>query len=63
LVRLNDKVERLIDLLTNSKRPENETIEDTLRDIANYAVIWLIVRDGKWPNCSKYTTPSRDEHA
>ena len=55
MVRLNDKVERLIDLLTNSKRPENETIEDTLRDIANYAVIWLIVRDGKWPNCSKYT--------
>jgi len=54
LVRLNDKLERLINLVTQNKRPENEAIEDTLRDIANYAIIWLIVRDGKWPNCARY---------
>ena len=45
LVRLNDKVERLKNLLTKNKAPRNEAIEDTWMDIANYAKIALMLRE------------------
>ena len=47
-VRLHDKVARLNHLLSNGKEPRNETIEDTFIDILNYALIALLVLDGKW---------------
>ena len=47
-VRLHDKVARLNNLLTHHKKPKNETIEDTFIDILNYALIALLVIDGKW---------------
>ena len=47
-VRLHDKVARLNNLLSNHKKPKNETIEDTFIDILNYALIALLVLDGKW---------------
>ena len=47
-VRLHDKVARLNNLLSNDKKPKNETIEDTFIDILNYALIALLVLDGKW---------------
>jgi hypothetical protein len=47
-VRLHDKVARLNHLLSNNKQPKNETIEDTFIDILNYALIALLVLDGKW---------------
>ena len=47
-VRLHDKVARLNNLLSNHKKPKNETIEDTFIDILNYAIIALLVLDGKW---------------
>ena len=47
-VRLHDKVARLNNLLSNSKEPRNETIEDTFIDILNYALIALLVIEGKW---------------
>lgn len=49
-VRLHDKVARLNHLLSNGKEPKNETIEDTFIDILNYALIALLVLDGKWDN-------------
>ena len=47
LVRLNDKMERLKNL---NKMPsvKNESIEDTYQDIANYAVIALMIRRNLW---------------
>jgi len=47
LVRLNDKMERLKNL---NKMPsvKNESIEDTYQDIANYAVISLMIRRNLW---------------
>jgi hypothetical protein len=47
LVRLNDKIERLKNL---NKMPavKNEAIEDTYQDIANYAVISLMIRRNLW---------------
>lgn len=46
--RLTEKVERLKNLLMNSKIPENESIEDTLNDIAVYAIIARLYRDGRF---------------
>lgn len=56
-VRIWDKTARLMNLLgwdigtgkmSKSKSPKNESIEDTLLDLASYAVILLIVLRGKW---------------
>ena len=47
-VRMNDKVSRLVHLTMNKKEPNNETIDDTLIDLANYAVMALIVTKGVW---------------
>ncbi|NPV80722.1 MAG: DUF1599 domain-containing protein [Firmicutes bacterium] len=46
LVRLNDKVARLRNLLSKDKEPQNESIEDSWWDIANYAIIAQMLRRG-----------------
>lgn len=46
LVRANDKMERLKNLLTKKRDPSNESIEDTWKDLANYGIIALMVRRG-----------------
>ena len=47
-VRINDKVQRLLNLTTTDKEPNNESLEDTFMDIANYAVMSLIVKRKQW---------------
>ena len=47
-VRMNDKVQRLLNLTFNNREPANESVEDTLIDIANYAVMALIVQRKQW---------------
>ena len=47
-VRMNDKIQRLLNLTFSGKEPNNESVEDTLMDIANYAVMALIVRNKEW---------------
>jgi hypothetical protein len=52
VVRMNDKFERLKTLFAKKgrkRRAVNETIDDTLRDIANYAVIAILLEGGNWP--------------
>lgn len=50
LVRMNDKMERLKHLTYHSDgEPLNESIDDSFLDIANYAVIAMMVRNGTWP--------------
>lgn len=44
IIRLNDKLNRLKTLNTKDSKVKDESIEDTLMDIANYAVMtikWL----------------------
>jgi hypothetical protein len=48
LVRANDKVARLKNLLKNGAVPQNEAIEDSWIDLANYGIIALMVRRGLW---------------
>ncbi len=48
LVRLNDKIHRLKNLLQGGKAPQNETLDDTWLDACNYAAIGYMVRQGWW---------------
>lgn len=50
LIRANDKLERLYNLVflnRDNKIPE-ETVDDTWLDLADYALIALLVRNGSW---------------
>jgi len=46
VVRLWDKINRLKNLVWHNTRPKNESVEDTLNDIAGYAIIGLMLRKG-----------------
>jgi len=48
LVRASDKVERLKTLLMGDREPNHESIDDTWRDLGNYAIIAQLVRRGWW---------------
>ena len=49
LVRMHDKMERLQNLFyKRNNTPNYESIEDTLKDLANYAIIGLMVQRGQW---------------
>lgn len=48
-VRMHDKLSRAINLAGLAGEPENEAIRDTYADLANYAVIAVMVLDGTWP--------------
>jgi len=47
-IRMQDKISRFLNLSMNDKEPNNESLDDTLIDIANYAIMSLIVRNKKW---------------
>ena len=49
-VRIYDKTCRLRSLVwdSNERKVVDESVDDTLLDLANYAVMCLIVRRGKW---------------
>jgi len=49
-IRLNDKVQRLLNLIKDTDAPENESIRDAFLDISNYGAIAQVVMDGKWGN-------------
>ena len=48
LVRLNDKLQRLINLQKRADAPANESIEDTWRDIGGYGFIGEMLHNGEW---------------
>ena len=49
IVRANDKMQRLVNLiLINNREPTNESVEDTFMDLAVYSTIAMVVRNGKW---------------
>ena len=49
-VRMWDKLARINNLVDTGVKPENESLEDSFKDMANYAIIGLLVLQGKWPN-------------
>jgi hypothetical protein len=49
-VRMWDKFARINHLIDNKATPENESLRDSFLDMANYAIIAMLVLDGEWPN-------------
>ncbi len=52
-IRLNDKVQRLLNLLqkqlkTPEATPNNESIRDNARDVSNYGLILALLEQDKW---------------
>lgn len=53
VIRLNDKVQRLLNLARTGESAFNESVRDTWQDIANYGLIGLDCHDGSWPGVSQ----------
>ena len=54
-VRMYDKLARLNNLVDTGDTPNYESIEDTLIDMANYAIIGLLVQRGQWAGIESET--------
>ena len=49
IVRVNDKVQRLLNLIVkNHRNAQNEPTVDAFKDLACYGIIAQIVQNGKW---------------
>ena len=49
IVRTNDKIQRLLNLVVmNDRDAQNEPIEDAFKDLSVYGIIAQIVKNGKW---------------
>lgn len=49
-VRMHDKLARINNLVDSGKDAKFESLEDSFKDLANYAVIGLMVLRNKWDN-------------
>jgi hypothetical protein len=49
-VRMHDKLARINNLVDSGADPEHESLEDSFKDMANYAIIGLLVLRGQWDN-------------
>jgi hypothetical protein len=48
-VRMWDKMARINNLVDSGASPKNESLADSFKDLANYAIIGLLVLEDKWP--------------
>ena len=49
IVRINDKIQRLINLVVrNNRKSQNEPTIDAFKDLSCYGIIAQIVESGKW---------------
>lgn len=53
MVRMSDKLERLKNLIYKNIEPNNESLEDSFADLANYAIICMMVQRGIWEKHAK----------
>lgn len=49
-VRIYDKISRINNLVDSGATPENESLKDSFLDLANYAIIALLVLEDEWPD-------------
>ena len=47
LVRITDKYNRINQLIESENKVKDESIEDTILDLANYCLLWLVEREIK----------------
>ena len=46
--RMNDKIQRMKNLLMNNQKANNEPLEDSFLDVSNYGIMSTIVNKKKW---------------
>ena len=46
--RMNDKIQRIKNLLMTDQKINNEPLEDSFLDVSNYGIMATIVKNGKW---------------
>ena len=49
-VRMHDKLARINNLVDSGAEPRHESLEDSFKDMANDAIIGLLVLRGQWDN-------------
>ena len=47
-VRMHDKLARISNLVDSGADPQHESLEDSFKDMANYAIIGLLVLRDQW---------------
>jgi hypothetical protein len=47
---MHDKLARINNLVDTKADPQHESLEDSFKDMANYAIIGLLVMRGQWDN-------------
>ena len=47
-VRMHDKLARINNLVDSGDNPQHESLEDSFKDMANYAIIGLMVLREQW---------------
>ena len=47
-VRMHDKLARINNLVDSKSEPEHESLEDSFKDMANYAIIGMLLLRDKW---------------
>jgi hypothetical protein len=47
-VRMHDKLARINNLVDSRNEPEHESLEDSFKDMANYAIIGMLLLRDKW---------------
>ena len=61
--RMLDKMNRIVSLVTNDKQEVNdESLRDTLIDLANYAVMTIMELDGEKPSAEESATDEKNLH-
>ena len=46
--RMNDKIQRILNIVNNQVEPNNESLEDSWTDLSNYSIISMLVHRNKW---------------
>ena len=48
IIRMNDKMNRMLNLIRKQLTPENESLDDAFQDISIYGIIARIVEERAW---------------
>ena len=48
IIRMHDKMSRMLNLVRKQLIPENEPLEDAFQDISIYGIIARIIKEGSW---------------
>lgn len=61
--RMLDKMNRVVSLVTKDKQEvKDESLRDTLIDLANYAVMTIMELDGEKPSAEESATEEKNPH-